>query len=124
MLWQIAIMCVGILECETKPVCRAQRRYGVWRGIAFSIFHAVSAFCNAGFDLMGYDEAYSSLVSFEGDVLVNVVVMFLILTGGIGFVVWDDLMRNKWHFKKYLLHPELRDLIQRMWQGCPMPVKC
>ena len=73
---------------------------------------------------MGYDEAYSSLVSFEGDMLVNVVVMFLILTGGIGFVVWDDLMRNKWHFKKYLLHPELRDLIQRMWQGCPMPVKC
>ena len=82
-------------------------RYGVLRGIAFSIFHAVSAFCNAGFDLMGYDEAYSSLVSFEGDVLVNVVVMFLILTGGIGFVVWDDLMRNKWHFKKYLLHTKI-----------------
>ena len=82
-------------------------RYGVLRGIAFSIFHAVSAFCNAGFDLMGYDEAYSSLVSFEGDVLVNVVVIFLILTGGIGFVVWDDLMRNKWHFKKYLLHTKI-----------------
>ncbi len=82
-------------------------RYGVLRGIAFSIFHAVSAFCNAGFDLMGYDEAYSSLVSYEGDVLVNVVVMFLILTGGIGFVVWDDLMRNKWHFKKYLLHTKI-----------------
>ena len=56
---------------------------------------------------MGYEEAYASLVSFEGDVLVNMVVMFLILTGGIGFIVWDDLMRNKWHFKKYLLHTKI-----------------
>lgn len=82
-------------------------RFGLRRGITFSVFHAVSAFCNAGFDLMGINEAYSSLVSFEGDVMVNVVIMLLILIGGIGFVVWDDLMRNKWHFNRYLLHTKI-----------------
>lgn len=82
-------------------------QFGVARGIYFSIFHAVSAFCNGGFDLMGINEAYSSLVAYEGDVLVNVVVASLILIGGIGFVVWDDVVRNKWHFKKYLLHSKI-----------------
>lgn len=82
-------------------------RFGVRRGIYFSVFHAVSAFCNGGFDLMGADEAYSSLVSFEGDVLVNFVVVTLILVGGIGFIVWDDVMRNKWHFSRYMLHSKI-----------------
>jgi trk system potassium uptake protein TrkH len=67
----------------------------------------VSAFCNGGFDLMGINEAYSSLVSYEGDVVVNIVVVTLILVGGIGFVVWDDVMRHKWHFKKYILHSKI-----------------
>jgi len=82
-------------------------RFGAVRGIYFSIFHAVSAFCNGGFDLMGVNEAYSSLVAFEGDILVNLVVVILILVGGIGFIVWDDVMRNKWHFRKYLLHSKI-----------------
>lgn len=82
-------------------------RFGIKRGIYFSVFHAVSAFCNGGFDLMGVEEAYSSLVSFEGDVLVNFVVVTLILVGGIGFIVWDDVMRNKWHFGRYLLHSKI-----------------
>lgn len=82
-------------------------RFGAVRGIYFSIFHAVSAFCNGGFDLMGVNEAYSSLVAFEGDVVVNLVVVTLILVGGIGFIVWDDVMRHKWHFRKYLLHSKI-----------------
>ena len=82
-------------------------RFGVARGIYFSVFHAVSAFCNGGFDLMGVNEAYSSLVAFEGDIVVNLVVVTLILVGGIGFIVWDDVMRNKWHFRKYLLHSKI-----------------
>ena len=82
-------------------------RFGAVRGIYFSVFHAVSAFCNGGFDLMGINEAYSSLVVFEGDIVVNLVVVTLILVGGIGFIVWDDVMRNKWHFKKYLLHSKI-----------------
>ena len=82
-------------------------RFGLARGIYFSVFHAVSAFCNGGFDLMGINEAYSSLVAFEGDVVVNLVIVTLILVGGIGFIVWDDVVRNKWHFRKYLLHSKI-----------------
>ena len=82
-------------------------RFGIANGIYFSVFHAISAFCNGGFDLMGIDEAYSSLVSFEGDILVNVVICLLILIGGIGFIVWDDVLKHKWHFKKYLLHSKI-----------------
>lgn len=82
-------------------------RFGMARGIYFSVFHAISAFCNGGFDLMGVNEEYSSLVAFEGDAVVNLVVVTLILVGGIGFIVWDDVMRNKWHFRKYLLHSKI-----------------
>ena len=82
-------------------------RFGVIKGIYYSLFHAVSAFCNGGFDLMGTEEAYSSLVAYEGDILVNLVIVTLILVGGIGFIVWDDVARNKWHFKRYLLHSKI-----------------
>ena len=82
-------------------------RFGMARGIYFSVFHAISAFCNGGFDLMGVNEEYSSLVAFEGDVVVNLVIVTLILVGGIGFIVWDDVIRNKWHFRKYLLHSKI-----------------
>ena len=82
-------------------------RFGIANGIYFSIFHAISAFCNGGFDLMGINEAYSSMVSFEGDILVNLTLCALILIGGIGFVVWDDVLKNKWRFKKYLLHSKI-----------------
>lgn len=82
-------------------------RFGAVRGIYFSIFHSVSAFCNGGFDLMGINEAYSSMTAFEGDALVNLVLCALILVGGIGFVVWDDVLKHKWHFKQYLLHSKI-----------------
>ena len=59
-------------------------KYGIGRGIYFSVFHAVSAFCNAGFDLMGN---YSSLTSYEADPLVNITIMLLIISGGLGFFV-------------------------------------
>ena len=67
--------------------------YGVAKGIYYSIFHAVSAFCNAGFDLFGN---YSSLSGFRGDVLVNFTAMLMIVVGGLGFGVLRDLrMRIK-----------------------------
>lgn len=82
-------------------------KFGIVRGIYFGIFHSISAFCNAGFDLMGIREAYSSLTAYEGDVLINLTIMALILIGGAGFLVWDDFIRNKLHFKKYLLHTKI-----------------
>jgi len=99
-------LCIELLGAALLAI-RFIPRFGIARGLYYSIFHAVSAFCNGGFDLMGIQEAYSSLVSFEADVLVNIVVVSLILIGGIGFIVWDDVMRNKWHFRKYMLHSKI-----------------
>lgn len=82
--------------------------FGVLKGIAFGIFHAISAFCNAGFDLMGGSKGeYSSLVSYSNDLLVNVVIMSLIVIGGIGFLVWDDLTKHKLRFRHYMLHTKI-----------------
>ncbi len=82
--------------------------FGILKGIWYGIFHSVSAFCNGGFDLMGAKYGkYSSLVAYYDDPLVNVVIMSLIVIGGIGFVVWGDLLKNRWHFKKYLLHTKI-----------------
>ncbi|HIT64588.1 MAG TPA: Trk family potassium uptake protein [Candidatus Ventrimonas merdavium] len=81
--------------------------FGVLKGIYFGIFHSVSAFCNGGFDLLGSQGAYSSLVNYYDDWLVNLVIMGLIVVGGIGFVVWDDVSRKGLHFRRYKLHTKL-----------------
>lgn len=81
--------------------------FGLAKGIWYSVFHAISAFCNAGFDLMGVYEPYASLTLHADDVLVNVTVMALITLGGLGFFVWDDIYKNKLKFKKYSLHTKL-----------------
>jgi len=81
---------------------------GPVRGIGYSIFHAVSAFCNAGFDLMGtISGPYTSLESFIGDPLINLAVMALILIGGIGFFVWDDLVESRLRWRRMQLHTRL-----------------
>lgn len=80
---------------------------GFIRGVYYGIFHAISAFCNAGFDLMGYQGEYSSLVNYSGDWLVNLTVIALIVIGGIGFIVWDDVTKHGVHFKKYRVHSKI-----------------
>lgn len=82
-------------------------QYGVLRGIYFGIFHSISAFCNAGFDLMGINEPFSSLTAYSSDTFVNVVIICLVTIGGLGFLVWDDIAINKWKVKKYRLHTKL-----------------
>ncbi len=82
-------------------------RFGFAKGIYYGIFHSVSAFCNAGFDLMGCDEKYLSLVSFYDDFIVNIIIMALIILGGIGFIVWQDIYNNKLKFKRYCLHTKI-----------------
>ena len=76
-------------------------RYGRWKGIGFSLFHAVSAFCNAGFDLMGEQGPFSSLTGFSSDVLVNLTVCILIILGGIGFFTWKDAAEYRFRVKRY-----------------------
>ncbi len=76
---------VGTLLC--LPVFAGE--YGIKKGLWVSVFHSVSAFCNAGIDILGED----SLISYKGNVWLNLVTMTLIILGGIGFIVWWDLLR-------------------------------
>lgn len=80
---------------------------GLEQGIYNGIFHSVSAFCNAGFDLMGRFEPSSSLTLYSGDIVVNLVIMTLIVVGGVGFLVWEDIFTNKLKFCKYRLHTKI-----------------
>lgn len=77
------------------------------KGIWYSIFHSISAFCNAGFDLMGVEEKFSSVTYFYNNPFINFTIMSLIVIGGIGFVTWDDIKTNKIHFKKYSMQSKV-----------------
>ena len=94
---------VGALLLATRFV----PQFGWGRGIWFSVFHAISAFCNAGFDLMGVNQPFSSLTAYAGDATVSLTVCALIIIGGLGFLVWRDLAVNKFHWSKYQLHTKL-----------------
>lgn len=81
--------------------------FGIGKGIWYSVFHSISAFCNAGFDLMGIYSPYSSLVPFADDAVVNLTICALITIGGIGFLVWDDILKTKCRFKRFRLHTKI-----------------
>ena len=77
------------------------RDYG-WRGIWMAVFHSISAFCNAGFDILGTENnLYPSLTGYTGSPIINITIMLLIVIGGIGFLTWDDICEHKWHFHLY-----------------------
>lgn len=70
-------------------------KMGFGTGLWNALFHSVSAFCNAGFDLMGKYEKFSSFTTLRSDVVVQLTLMALIVIGGIGFFVWSDLIKCK-----------------------------
>ena len=76
------------------------RDFGIGKGIWYSIFHSISAFCNAGFDLLGVRQSFSSLTTYASEPLINGTIMALIIVGGIGFLTWADIKQNKWHWHK------------------------
>lgn len=82
-------------------------QYGVGRGLWFAIFHSVSAFCNAGMDLMGVNSPFSSLSAYSNDPLVLITVSVLALIGGLGFVVWNDVLAKGFRFRKYQTHTQI-----------------
>lgn len=82
-------------------------KMGLGQGIYYAVFHSVSAFCNAGFDLMGKYEPYSSFTAWQGDWFVTLTLAALIILGGIGFLVWEDVLKNRLHFRRYTLHSKL-----------------
>ncbi|WP_352399607.1 TrkH family potassium uptake protein [Anaerotignum sp.] len=81
--------------------------FGFGKGLFYSVFHSISAFCNAGFDLMGVKAPFHSLVSYGDDLLVNITIMSLIIIGGIGFLVWDDIYHHRLRWKRYYLHTKI-----------------
>lgn len=103
------ILCTAIFE-GAGAILLALRfcpQMGMVTGIYYAVFHSISAFCNAGFDLMGRFAPYTSLVPYQSDVLVNLTIMTLIVIGGLGFVVWDDIMEHKLDFNHYKLHTKI-----------------
>ena len=82
-------------------------KMGIARGVYYGIFHSVSAFCNAGFDLMGRYEKFSSLTGYANHPVVMTTVMLLIVIGGIGFIVWNDLYEHRLKIRKYSLHTKI-----------------
>ena len=81
--------------------------YG-WRGIWMAVFHSISAFCNAGFDILGTNNnLYPSLTGYVQNPVINIAIMLLIITGGIGFLTWDDICENKLHFHRYRMQSKV-----------------
>ena len=80
--------------------------YGV-KGIWLAAFHSISAFCNAGFDLMGTKSPYSSLTSYANHPVVNITIMLLIVIGGIGFLTWQDIRQNGFHIRRYRMQSKV-----------------
>ena len=81
-------------------------QYGLLKGLGMGVFHSISAFCNAGFDLFGEAGQFPSLRGYSGDAVFTITVMLLVLLGGIGFFVWEDIWRNR-SFRKLHLHSKL-----------------
>lgn len=99
----ILIELVG--ACMMLPVF--WKDFGLLKGIWYALFHSISAFCNAGFDLMGSREQFSSLTGYAANGLINAVVIGLIIIGGIGFLTWDDVSCKGIHIRKYRMQSKV-----------------
>ena len=80
--------------------------YGFQRALGWGIFHAISAFCNAGFDLFGYLAPGQSLIPFQDDPVVLLTLIALVTVGGLGFLVWEEMARVR-KFKKFSVYTKL-----------------
>lgn len=94
---------VGALLLSTQFI----PKFGLVKGLWYGLFHSISAFCNAGFDLMGVEASFSSLTAWTANPIVNVTVMVLILIGGIGFVAWSDISKYKLKMRRYSLQTKI-----------------
>ena len=81
--------------------------FGLIKGIWYSIFHSISAFCNAGFDLMGVREPFSSLTSYVSNPIINISIMSLILIGGLSFSTWADIKEYKFNLHRYHMQSKI-----------------
>ena len=81
--------------------------FGALKGIWYALFHSISAFCNAGFDLMGNMGQYSSLTGYAANGWINAVIIGLIVVGGIGFLTWDDVKSKGIHIRRYRMQSKV-----------------
>lgn len=98
MLWVFLIEAIGALILTGCFMGEMPFLNALYCGV----FHSISAFCNAGFSTFE-----SSLMDYSGNFVINFTIMALITIGGLGFIVWDDVYKNKWRFKKYRLHTKI-----------------
>lgn len=99
----LLIELIGAL-CMLPSFCGEYGASGIWK----AVFHSVSAFCNAGFDILGTGaHTYPSLTEYMGNPSVNIAIMLLIIVGGIGFLTWDDICLHKHHFRRYRMQSKI-----------------
>lgn len=103
LLFTVSVQFFGALLFSTQFV----PEYGLKTGVFYSIFHSVSAFCNAGFDILG---EFSSLTSYNSNAVVILVASALIIIGGLGFTVWNELYTTK-SIKRISLHAKMVILV-------------
>ena len=83
------------------------RDFGLGQGIWMAVFTSISAFCNAGIDLMGTTVPYSSMTGYTADPILNISLMALIIIGGLGFLTWDDIRTHKHHIRRYRMQSKV-----------------
>ncbi|MDD6023124.1 MAG: potassium transporter TrkG [Oscillospiraceae bacterium] len=95
----VKVVLVGTIVVEGIGAALLTARFSMLfpfkKALWMGIFHAISAYCNAGFDVLGFLEPGSSLTAFSTDVFVNLVIAGLVILGGLGFFVWNDLLMHQ-----------------------------
>ena len=97
----IELLGAGVLTFAFYP------KFGFFTAFKYGVFHSVSAFCNAGFDIVGGKQPFSSIMGYTDNPLMNITLMFLIIIGGIGFLTWQDFKLYKFRFRKYKLQSKV-----------------
>ena len=83
------------------------KEFGLTKGIWYAMFHSISAFCNAGFDLLGVRTPFSSLTGYSAQPVINLAIMALIIIGGIGFLTWDDMQKKRFRLSRYRMQSKV-----------------
>ena len=96
--------------------------YNFGKGLWMAVFHSISAFCNAGFDIVDDGVLYNSLMGYASDPIINLTIMLLIIIGGLGFLTWRDIYTNGIHVKRYRMQSKViltvtAGLIVIRWQN-------
>ena len=99
LVFTISVQFFGALLLSTQFV----PQFGPGKGVFYSIFHSISAFCNAGFDVLGKG---NSLMSFNNNIVIMMVISILIIIGGLGFTVWSELYTCK-SIKRVSIHSKM-----------------